>query len=663
MKFRQINLDFHTSEEVPGIGSEFSKEQFQAALKAGHVDSINLFAKCHHGWSYYPSKLNRMHPNLKFDLLGEQIKAAKEIGVATPIYYSVGIDYKTSLEHREWASVCRQDYEKGITDPFSTDYVGYRLLCLNTPYLDMVLDQLTEILETYPADGLFLDIVKVRKCYCPSCIAMLKAKGKNPNDPAAILEQGEEIYANYTRRVYETVQKVRPGLPIFHNGGHIPHGRRDLAHMNSHLELESLPTGGWGYDHFPISASYARALNMDYLGMTGKFHKGWGEFGGFKHPNALRYEVALDLANGAACSVGDQLHPNGKMDMVTYELIGKAYAEVEEKEPWAKGFKNISDIAVIGTEAIENYEALLGCRTKDPDDVLGDADRGCSRILLEGHYLFDFVDTQTDLSGYKLLILPDCIRLDEALKEKIKVFVEAGGKVIATGTSGLYRDKESFALDFGCEYMGENEYRPDYFRPQFDIPNLGSSAFVMYSQGYKIQKTDGTEYGTRENPYFNRSKEHFSSHQHTPNNTGDSHPAYLEGKDGIYIAWNIFEDYALNGSFVSREMIKFAIEKLMNKSIETDLPVQGVLTLTHNGSDKVVHHLYASPVKRGTGVEIIEDIVPLYHIHTKVYNETCPKRVYLAPQREDIPFKYENGYVSFEVEKLENHQMVVIENS
>lgn len=65
---------------------------------------------------------------------------------------------------------------------------------------------------------------------------------------------------------------MKPGLPVFHNSGHQRRGRRDLAHVNSHLELESLPTGGWGYDHFPLSARYAQTLGMEFLGMTGKFH-------------------------------------------------------------------------------------------------------------------------------------------------------------------------------------------------------------------------------------------------------------------------------------------------------------------------------------------------------------------------------------------------------
>lgn len=55
MKYRQVNLDFHTGECVKNIGEKFSKEQFQEALKVGHIDSVTLFSKCHHGWSLSPA--------------------------------------------------------------------------------------------------------------------------------------------------------------------------------------------------------------------------------------------------------------------------------------------------------------------------------------------------------------------------------------------------------------------------------------------------------------------------------------------------------------------------------------------------------------------------------------------------------------------------------
>ena len=48
-------------------------------------------------------------------------------------------------------------------------------------------------------------------------------------------------------------------------------------------------------------------------------------------------EIALNAANGAKSSVGDQLHPQGEMDMETYRLIGLAYGELEAKEPWLEG--------------------------------------------------------------------------------------------------------------------------------------------------------------------------------------------------------------------------------------------------------------------------------------------------------------------------------------
>lgn len=91
MRFRQVHLDFHTSGLIPDIGGRFSKEQFQKALKLGHVDSITVFSKCHHGWAYHPSTANTMHPNLTFDLLGAELEACREIGVNAPVYISARV--------------------------------------------------------------------------------------------------------------------------------------------------------------------------------------------------------------------------------------------------------------------------------------------------------------------------------------------------------------------------------------------------------------------------------------------------------------------------------------------------------------------------------------------------------------------------------------------
>ncbi len=57
LRFRQIHLDFHTSEAIPAVGKDWDKRHFQQMLTLGQVNSINIFGKCHHGWCYYPTQV------------------------------------------------------------------------------------------------------------------------------------------------------------------------------------------------------------------------------------------------------------------------------------------------------------------------------------------------------------------------------------------------------------------------------------------------------------------------------------------------------------------------------------------------------------------------------------------------------------------------------
>ncbi|OBZ14925.1 beta-galactosidase [Bacillus sp. FJAT-27264] len=657
MKFRQVHLDFHTSEAIEGIGRDFSKQQFQEMLKTGHVDSITIFSKCHHGWAYHPTTANETHPHLDFDLLGAQIEAAHEIGVKTPVYLSAGLDERLARKHPQWL-IRNQQEVISWTGDFMTP--GYHQFCMNTPYLDVLAQQVEEVVKNYDADGIFLDIVGIRECYCQYCVADIREQGSDPRNLQDMRKLWEETYARYAKRMNDTVHAVKPELPVFHNSSHVDRGRRDLAHVNTHLELESLPTGGWGYDHFPLSARYAQTLGMDFLGMTGKFHTSWGEFGGYKHPNALRYEAALSLANGARCSIGDQLHPGGKMDLATYSLIGEAYREVAAKEEWCQDTTGIADIALLSLEAA-SWAAGNG-----PIPQHNKHDTGAVRILLEGNYLFDVVDLEADLASYKVLILPDEILITAQLKSKLDDFIAGGGKILATGRSGLSEDGSGFALDLGAAWQGVSAFRPSYLRPSFEFPSLRTASFVIYTEGQDaVLSPGGTLLGSKENSYFNRDLFTFCSHQHTPSDLQEAGVGIAEGRDGIYVAWHVFEDYAVKGSLPVKEIICYTLDLLLgnHKSLITNLPAQGVTTLQAQPTSKrwVNHLLYASPVRRGEGVEIIEDLLPLMNTEVTLAATEEVKDVYLAPQNESLPFNQVDGKLSYTVPLWACHQMVVIQ--
>lgn len=648
MNFRQIHLDFHTSEKIEGIGKEFDKKQFQEALKAGHINSITLFSKCHHGYAYHKSDANEMHPHLDFDLLAAQIEAAHEIGIKTPVYLSAGYDEKMARRHPDWLVRERDESTVGV---FDFTEPGYHKFCMSSQYLDYLCLQIEEVCAKYDPDGLFLDIVCVQPCYCQNCIKERTQLGMNPYDKADVIKHAEIVYKRYTKKTREAVDKYKQGLPLFHNGGHIRQGRRDLAHYNTHLEIESLPTGGWGYDHFPMSAKYCQGLGIEYLGMTGKFHTRWGEFGGFKHPNALRYEVSLSVANGAKCSIGDQLAPNGMMDMVTYETIGKAYQELEEKEPWLDNVSAVSEVALLSVEAYWNRFKI------NQSLQFGKSDRGAGRILLEGHYLFDVIDLEADFEKYKVIILPDVIELEGELLEKIKVFCKNGGKLLASGKSAIKTD-----IDLGAKWIEESEYKPCYTRPVEKIPGMGDTGYVVYEVTERVKCT-GNEIAKIEKPYFNRTVEHFCSHLHTPN-SGEYYGAGMtEGENGIYISWKIFEDYGTTGSIYSKQMVIYALDKLLGeeKMLKTSLPAQGVVTLMAQNNHLINHLLYATPVKRGENIEVIEDIIPIYDCKVNIKIDIEPNRIYLAPQMVNLEYTFENGRLNYTVPKIDCHQIVVIE--
>jgi hypothetical protein len=657
LPFRQIHLDFHTSEKVPGVGKDWSKAHFQEMLQLGHVSSITVFSKCHHGWSYHPTEvpLSRQHPTMTpgFDMTGAMVEAAHEIGVQTPVYISVGLDEKLVNTHSHWL---RRNADGGLGWS-NWLQAGYHEFCLRSPYLPYVVAQAEEVARRYPlAEGFFLDIVGVRDCACQWCVSEMLQRGMDPRDAAARVALGRETYVNYCRTINAAVHAINPKIRMFHNGGHINRGDRELANLNTHhLELESLPTGGWGYDHFPLSARYVQGLGREFLGMTGKFHTTWGEFGGYKHPNALRFENSLSLANGAKISVGDQMHPFGQLDKATYTLIGAAYGEVEQKEPWCTGTTNVADVAVFSAEAMQAN------RLSGPG--VGQTDAGVVRVLQEGGLLYDIIDRDTDLSGYRLVVLPDAIPVDDALRAKLNAFMAGGGKIFATGDSALQPDG-TFALDFGVTAGGESPTSPCYVVPGFALDNWANGAFVIYSTAKALTLAGGDTLAVREDAFFNRDYLHFCSHQHAPNTKEAAGPLMVATPNTVYLGIPAFSLYAEKGQNVLRDVLLHGLRRLLPApTLTTSLPAQGIHTVQRQAADgrTVVHLIYGAPVRRGQGIEVVEDLVPVFNIAVALRADAAPKRVYLAPQQDELPFTYEDGQVKTVVPVVECHQMVVIE--
>ncbi|HNT33843.1 MAG TPA: beta-galactosidase, partial [bacterium] len=328
LRFRQIHMDFHTSPDIDGIGDDFDPKDFAETLERARVDSVTCFARCHHGYMYYNTRKfpGRRHPHLKRNLLEQQIEACHKRDIRVPIYITVQWDHFTAQEHPEWLVLNEAGAPKG-TPIFEAGF--YRTLCVNSPYLDFLKSHVQEVLEVLPVDGLFFDIVGPQDCSCRYCRDKMIAQGLAPTDASLRKRFGLDTINTFKLEMTKFVRQFNGDCTIFYNAGHIAPRHRGVVGAYTHFELESLPSGGWGYSHFPITMGFARNLGLDCLGMTGKFHTSWGDFHSFKNQEALEFECFRMLALNAKCSVGDQLHPSGKICQATYDLIGSVYGEVE----------------------------------------------------------------------------------------------------------------------------------------------------------------------------------------------------------------------------------------------------------------------------------------------------------------------------------------------
>jgi hypothetical protein len=657
LRFRQVHLDFHTSGLIPDIGTSFNKRQFQEALKVGHVNSITIFSKCHHGYSYHPTKVGKMHPHLKFDLLARQIDACREIGVRCPIYLSAGLDELAAFANPTWV-VKKKD---GVLwKPLEVEWF-VRILRFNSPYLDYLCAQIEEVCQRWPDnDGIFLDIIGSHRDYSDDALKEMKRLGYNPEVDADVARYGEDVLYRYFKATTAAAKSVRKDTPVFHNSGHISMGARKALAFNTHLELESLPTGGWGYDHFPLSARYVITQKWDFMGMTGKFHNTWGEFGGFKRAAALQYECGAMLAYGAKCSVGDQLHPNGEMNLDTYRTIGAAYAEVERKEPWCDHVKPVVRIALVSCE--QNQDRWRGGHSHSVQ-----ADEGAGRMLLEMHQPFVVLDEHADWSSFDLVVLPDGYVMNPANTVKAKKYLAGGGRIIAAGSALLDEKQEKFAVDPGARLLGRSANDPDYLVATALTPGVVvKSPIVILGGAFEIKPTTARVLAERRASYFNRTWEHYCSHQHAPDAPGRASPAAVLGKGIAYFAHNLFSSYRTYGQPLFRDFFAAALHHLLDGKlpVETNLPSTARINVLEQRAERryVAHLLFAVTSNRGSfrgqNVEIIEDLVPLRDIRVRLRLPRKVKTVRLVPDGGALAFTTHADGIEFTVPEFTAHQMV-----
>jgi hypothetical protein len=662
--FRQIHLDFHNAPSIPDIGADWDADRFVATLKRAHVNSVTVFAKCHHGMCYYPTAVGTPHPALQFDLLGQQLDTLHGAGIRAPIYVSVMWDVAAAEQHPEWRVIDTEGRQVSTSgSPFRP---GWPFLCVNTGYADQLVEQVTELIGRYDCDGFFLDILFYphETCVCPACLADMRRAGRNPQNPAHRLAQTQEAARRFMARMSGVIRERLPDAGIFYNSrwGLQFAGERQYY---SQIEIEALPTGGWGYGFYPLWSRHGRGFGLPMLGMTGRFHRSWADWGGLKHPDALRFECGGILATGGAISIGDQLHPRGQLSEAVYEVIGEAFGDVAAVESYCVGARGEAQIGLLVLDDPIDRTTVGGA---------GGAIEGAGKILLELHQQFDVITPEScaDFSAYELLLVPDRGVASPDVRARLQTFVANGGKLLLSHEALLDPETRAFSLatEIGFDYVGPAASNPDYF--QLDDPALhgpitrANFPYSLYlGPSSRVAPQPGTQILARAyESYFNRTWEHFSSHDFTaPRTEPADYPAITRHGDVVYLSGPIFAAYQRYGNVTFRALIGRCLALLLpNPFVATDAPATAEVALMRQNERQIIHIVnYHASRRAPSHVEVLEAPVPLRDVQVQVRRSEPTSRVFLAHSGAALSYTVTGDVVHVTVPRVDAHAMVVLE--
>ena len=646
---RHVHLDFHTS-ELMSVGDSFDSADFIKTLTDASVNSIVVFAKCHHGWCYYPTKVGFMHPRLGFDLLGEQIKACRAAGIRVIAYITGAWSESDALRHPEWQAVDpltkkpiftwhgkQVDRTPGAPDDPRTDCF-WSYLCLNGAYGDHIKEITREVLDNYDVDGLFFDIMGLNiPCSCPDCTEKAAALGYDTKNAASMKE-----YAILARRkllgdIRDMVAEKSPDLTLFFNSGGADIDKPEYLEFSTHYEMENMPSkSSTGYDAI-INRSKFRETGKAVYGMTGKFHITWGEFGGFKHPEALVQECLADIAYGVRCNIGDQLHPSGGMNKETYRLIGKAFDHVKALESFIDCGKTVSRLGLILPNTQDERE-------------------GYAKLLADCHYDYRVVINTDILSELDYVILAAPITLDEKWENALCDFADRGGKLMIFGKP---EGADKLFEKIGLTSLGASEYDNDYVYFPGDGEDSLDAPILMYDSAHRF-KMRGEVLAEIYEPYFSRTEAHFCSHRNTPNKTEKAdYPAIVLGENALCFAHKYGGQYFSYGNYWCRTIFQRAMNRFYTPEVELEnLPVFGRYTFYKRDGEYIFNLLGLLPIQR-RNCAVLEEPIELRDITVKLKGITASS-VTLMPQNEKLNFTHQYGDTLFTLPSLKGHQLFVI---
>jgi hypothetical protein len=646
---RQVHMDFHMPEFPVHAIDNFDPDKFVAELVRGRINMIALFAKCHFGNSFYNTRAGHKHSGLEADFLRETAERCRRAGIFTYAYYSLCTDVRGYREHENWRYVDAEGKYSGINGPWAR-------VCQNTPYKEeLVLPQLEEVIADYPIDALWIDIPFPSRddaCHCPSCRAKFRTMYGRDLAAAPRVERlafSQMMMGRFIREVKLLVHKHGKDIKVATNATGSMDKARCFSHENDILVWESQPREG--YLRHSYVCRYVRTLEIPCQVMSVRFYHGWGDLT-LKPAAQMTSEFAVMIANGCAATSGDQVNCDGSLQPAVYDMFDESFGFVQEREAILRPGVSVTDTALLAAVPSPDLPAPA---------TEGDELQGAHKMLLESHVQFDIVASiDTHLyDRYRTIILPEPNDYGADAINKLRHWVEAGGTLIAVGTSLVRGGTMELQDVLGLAYIEPSVFSVSHFRPHPGV--RGEACNIELQCRETTQKVVATTAETIADYIFPQGESiperAFRNPDAAPPREEKSiYPFATLNRFGkgraVYIAGSVFRAYWKYNHHWLRQFVDGVIRHLDPDPLYTiDAPATVEANLMKTDTGDLLLNLVDYQVGHQSSraaIPSIERLYPRCRTACRI-KASGVRRVVLEPQGTHIPFESSGGTIRFTI--------------
>ena len=673
--YRRHLVDMHIDDWDETFLSEFSPEEYIKNLKTAKVTNAMVYLQSHAGLCYFPTKVGVMHKAFvgKEDTMRRFIDMCHSEGIAVSGYYSLIYNTREHDRRPEWRMLyadglsmrqhCNAESEGKKLEFVSVKQTRYGLCCPSSmEYRKFVYDQIDEMLEYFTLDGFFFDMpFWAHTCYCDRCKNIFKNKFgyemprylDTAEKRTDVLRHKYALMGEFIQSVTDYVRKKAPGLSVEHNfasgiAGDSNNGcGEEVARACDFL-------GGdlyGGILNHSLACKFYKNItpNSPFDYMFSRCKPALRSHTLTKTEDEMKSEIMLTAAHHGATMVIDAIDPIGTFDVRVYDRIGKVFALQERYEPYFKG-DMVEDIGLYYSiksrfnNRHEPYENKRSCI-------------GASKTFISKHLPFGVTGNFHRLEGYKAIVAPMLGDLELGDADRLKEYVENGGKLYLSGAASAEMLEKIAAI----KLVGRSEENNVYIAPTEKANGLFLDFNAKYPLPFDctapIVEIDGEYelFATLTLPYTKPNTNHFASIHSDPPGIPTEIPTVVKKKIGkgtvLWSALPIECEDMYEYEEIFYRLITDLLDDHKPSFVSGDAPHDVELTLF---SEADAYTLNICSVEE----RAFSKLYPSFSVSVKT--DKRPVSVKLLPSEDEIGFEYENGYVTFKTKPLDIYDMYKI---